>query len=393
MTEAALDPADTDGLADVYVWEAGGPGLGSAASAGPAARPELSLDGSVLAYVGSVPDAAPGRRDVLVTTTTVAGEPVTASAASAASDGTALSATGSRVAFADGTGGVAAVAVPFAGSGTVVLGAGTPGGTGGEVMLGVTALGASAATLAVDADGNGSFELVAGGPSAGFALLLAPAAERRVLLQAVLPDGAIVQGTALARTGTCPPESFRAAFTDIPPFRYDAYPAACLRARGIVGGAAPDAFAPDRVVSRRELAIMLARAAAFLRLGPLPPGAGFGDVAPGSVGAADIAAVAALGLTSGCGPERFCPEAPVTREQVAVFLLRVRDLVAARPGDCPAVPFTDLDASFARDAVSVLHCVGLTGGTSATAFSPGEPVTRGQFATFLLALLAAVAGP
>ena len=35
-----------------------------------------------------------------------------------------------------------------------------------------------------------------------------------------------------------------------------------------------------------------------------------------------INAMAAAGLTSGCGDRRYCPGSPVTREQMAAFLLR-----------------------------------------------------------------------
>ncbi|MGF1668357.1 MAG: S-layer homology domain-containing protein [Acidimicrobiia bacterium] len=42
----------------------------------------------------------------------------------------------------------------------------------------------------------------------------------------------------------------------------------------------------------------------------------------GSVFESDIEALAASGITRGCGPESFCPDDPVTRQQMASFLVR-----------------------------------------------------------------------
>jgi hypothetical protein len=47
----------------------------------------------------------------------------------------------------------------------------------------------------------------------------------------------------------------------------------------------------------------------------------FSDTA-GSVFEHDIAKLATAGITRGCTPSRFCPEDPVTRQQMAAFLHR-----------------------------------------------------------------------
>ena len=56
--------------------------------------------------------------------------------------------------------------------------------------------------------------------------------------------------------------------------------------------------------------------------------AGFVDVDPGSVHARAIDALAAAGVTLGCGtdPLRYCPDEPVTRAQMASFLVRALNL-------------------------------------------------------------------
>ena len=58
---------------------------------------------------------------------------------------------------------------------------------------------------------------------------------------------------------------------------------------------------------------------------------GFEDVNPASVHAANIEALYAAEITTGCSTEplRYCPDDPVTRAQMASFLYRARQLVAA----------------------------------------------------------------
>ena len=55
-----------------------------------------------------------------------------------------------------------------------------------------------------------------------------------------------------------------------------------------------------------------------------PPATGtvFGDVPSGAFAAAWIEALAAEGITGGCGGGNYCPTSPVRRDQMAVFLLK-----------------------------------------------------------------------
>jgi hypothetical protein len=55
-------------------------------------------------------------------------------------------------------------------------------------------------------------------------------------------------------------------------------------------------------------------------------GTGFADVPPGHWAAAWIKQLVAEGITTGCGIAVYCPEAPVNRAQMAVFLVRTFQL-------------------------------------------------------------------
>jgi hypothetical protein len=59
-----------------------------------------------------------------------------------------------------------------------------------------------------------------------------------------------------------------------------------------------------------------------LQLSPAPATATFGDVPTGYWAFQHIEALAASGITAGCGGGNFCPETTVTRAQMAVFLAK-----------------------------------------------------------------------
>ena len=97
-----------------------------------------------------------------------------------------------------------------------------------------------------------------------------------------------------------------------------------LATAGITRGCNPptnDRFCPDRSVTRAEMAAFLARALDL----EATSGGTFEDVPSGSTFAEDIDRLATAGITRGCNPpanDRFCPDSPVTREQMATFIYR-----------------------------------------------------------------------
>lgn len=115
----------------------------------------------------------------------------------------------------------------------------------------------------------------------------------------------------------------------------------------------------------------------------LPPGGSFTDD-DGSVHEADIEAIAAVGITRGCNPpinDRFCPDDPVSRGQMAAFLVRALEL--------PAGPdqFVDDGTSVFQDDINALAAAGITRGCNPPTndrFCPTRSVTRGEMAAFLV---------
>ena len=90
-----------------------------------------------------------------------------------------------------------------------------------------------------------------------------------------------------------------------------------LAAAGITGGCGPQKFCPGFSVSRGQMASFLVRAL------DLPStGTDYFDDDDGSIHEDDINALRAAGITGGCAPNAYCPGASVTREQMASFLYR-----------------------------------------------------------------------
>src|SRR5262249_27676409 len=102
-----------------------------------------------------------------------------------------------------------------------------------------------------------------------------------------------------------------------------------------------------------------------------------------------IEALVASGITSGCAtnPRMYCPEAPVTRGQMAVFLLRGVHGAAYQLPAATGTVFNDVPVShpFAK-WIEQLAREGITAGCSITPplYCPEDGVTRGQMAVFLL---------
>ncbi len=71
----------------------------------------------------------------------------------------------------------------------------------------------------------------------------------------------------------------------------------------------------DGSVRLRSVEILYRR-----QISPAPASATFNDVGTGDFGFQHIEALAASGITAGCGGGNFCPTASLTRAQMAVFL-------------------------------------------------------------------------
>jgi hypothetical protein len=164
-------------------------------------------------------------------------------------------------------------------------------------------------------------------------------------------------------------------FTDVTTFETEI---TWLYQQGITGGCTATKFCPTASVTRGQMAAFLNRALDL----PATSTDFFADD-EASMFEGDINRLAAAGITGGCAAGRFCPDAHVTREQMASFLVRALDLPATAVDR-----FTDDETSIHEGDINRLAAAGITGGCTATTFCPRADVTRGQMAAFLYRALA-----
>jgi hypothetical protein len=82
----------------------------------------------------------------------------------------------------------------------------------------------------------------------------------------------------------------------------------------------------DYPVASADLAFKSVQIAWQRQVSPAPATPTFGDVPPSDGAFAFIEALAASGITAGCGAGNFCPDAALTRRQMAVFLSKALGL-------------------------------------------------------------------
>ena len=146
-----------------------------------------------------------------------------------------------------------------------------------------------------------------------------------------------------------------------------------LHAASITNGCAFERFCPGTGVTRGQMAAFLDRS---LDLPEAPP-APFTDTSAAFT--AEIDRIYAAGITAGCGPTTYCPDRIVTRGEMAAFLARALDLP-----DAPTAPFNDVGSSPFSDEIDRLFAAGITSGCATDRYCPDDPVTRAQMATFLV---------
>jgi S-layer family protein len=117
-------------------------------------------------------------------------------------------------------------------------------------------------------------------------------------------------------------------FTDVDPTYWAGAWIKQLAADGITGGCGTGIYCPESAVTRAQMAIFLLRSKHGASYSPPAVGGstGFTDVDPSYWAGAWIKQLVAEGITAGCGSGAYCPEAPVTRAQMAVFLVRTFNL-------------------------------------------------------------------
>ncbi|MCR2805246.1 invasin domain 3-containing protein [Paenibacillus soyae] len=158
----------------------------------------------------------------------------------------------------------------------------------------------------------------------------------------------------------------------------------------IVQGRANGRFAPEEEVTRAEFATLLVRA---LDVGGAGGAGEFTDVPENAWYAEAVRSAFEAGIIQGFADGTFQPDAPVTRQQMAVMLVRAITASGAEgwkaAADQRLSDFNDGDAvaEWAEEAVSLLVEAGILRGGDDMELNPERVSTRGEMAALLSRLL------
>ena len=206
--------------------------------------------------------------------------------------------------------------------------------------------------------------------------------------------GVIPNPTGLSRTGhinvgntsiTITQDATVQMFTDVPPSAYYFDAVDLFAQKGITTGCTPTTYCPESTVTREQMAVFIVRTMLATNTFPYNPAPYFSDVPVGSFGFPFIQKLWELGITTGCAPNLFCPTETVSRAQMAVFIIRARYGPTTVFDYPPVAYFTDVPTgAFAFDYIQRMREDNITSGCATTLYCPTSPVLRGDMAIFVM---------
>ncbi|CAM3776015.1 S-layer homology domain-containing protein [Marinicrinis lubricantis] len=166
-------------------------------------------------------------------------------------------------------------------------------------------------------------------------------------------------------------------FSDVPAGNWAEDVIKQLAAKQVAYGISETEFAPTRQVTRAEFTAFLVRAMGLESDQAAP----FSDVVKGSWYEEAVNAAYASGIVSGVGNNKFAPNAKITRQEMAVMLIKAYELKTgesvAAEGSLNFVDATQV-ADWAKDYVSAASSLGLLVGQGNNVFNPTAYTTRAE---------------
>ncbi|CAI6086823.1 bifunctional 2',3'-cyclic-nucleotide 2'-phosphodiesterase/3'-nucleotidase [Cohnella sp. JJ-181] len=203
-----------------------------------------------------------------------------------------------------------------------------------------------------------------------------------VYVKAKLQGGVLT--AEVTEPGTYAALAYERSFADVPASYWAKDVIAELAARQLIDGTDAANFAPQRQITRAEFAKLLVQ-----EFGLQAQGAGvpFADVAAGSWYAEVVGIAFANGLITGKGDGSFAPNAPITREEMAVMLARIPALKSGGTAGTAGLKDGGEISGWARQAVGRMLDEGLMQGRGAGFFAPQGFTTRAEAAKVVHGLL------
>ena len=179
-------------------------------------------------------------------------------------------------------------------------------------------------------------------------------------------------------------------FTDVPPSNGFFDFINTMYERGITAGCAtsPLQYCPDSTTTRAEMAVFIITGIEGGDTFSYTTTPYFTDVPPTDPFFKFIQKMKDLGITSGCAATMYCPDDPVTRGEMAVFIILGRygaiDFTAL-PSYSATQIFSDVPPSSSfYPFIQEMAEAGITAGCGSGMYCPNELLTRGQMAVFII---------
>lgn len=178
-----------------------------------------------------------------------------------------------------------------------------------------------------------------------------------------------------------------APYTDVPANHPFADTIRLMRYLGVTSGCTATEFCPDAITTRGQMAVFIIRSLLGSDTFTIPEGPYFADVLGSHPQYRYIQKMRELGITNGCNATSYCPDDPVTRSQMAAFLIRARLAISA--GQTFPFPdtfaFADVPPAYLTyNAIQKMKEQGITSGCAPNAYCPDQLTTRGQMSVFLM---------
>ncbi|MBD0381902.1 S-layer homology domain-containing protein [Paenibacillus sedimenti] len=182
--------------------------------------------------------------------------------------------------------------------------------------------------------------------------------------------------------------SYKKSFDDVPSSHWANRTLELLAARHIVSGKTENLFQPDDYTTRAEFTAMLVR---VLELPTGKESTPFSDVSADAWYADPIQRAYAAGLISGLTDTKFGPDAAITREQMAMLLVKAyeakRGSIHAGQASQPVFKDQDQISGWAREAVNQAWTAKLMQGIGEGTFDAQSAATRSQNAQAIYNLM------
>lgn len=193
-----------------------------------------------------------------------------------------------------------------------------------------------------------------------------------------------VGGGIIDTSTACPPEEMPDhGFPDVEETNVHGDMISCVTWYEITHGKTEYTYAPAGQVTRGQMASFIARSMDVTDIEmPQPSDQGFTDT-EGNVHEDNINRLAELGVVKGVDAETYAPRIPVTRAQMASFLVRAFEKVTGRELGATSDHFSDDNGSVHEENINAAAEIGMTAGKTLDTYEPHQPVRRDQMASFL----------